>query len=650
MEKERLEFVFDWKRAVMSMAALVLFCRGITGLEKDFVWENSGLEEIFLMDILLLAGLHYKVRLSEKWSGYYRILLLLLAPAYCFWEIEYLRGNSVFTMKFLFAALNYLVILTVFLILYMVTNRFAPAFIAGIGLFTFYGLLYSFIREFRGNGLRAADIYAWRTAANVSGSYALVFTEDMCRVILYAAAVAALGCYVECRNRRRDRLVITAVCMGFVTAVYSIFWNTEFMEENGVKPYLWELDASAKDHGALLDFAAGIPDLKMKKPEGYSAQTADRIQKEKSKNPGTGLAVTAAEEHKNPHVIVIMNEAFSDFRTLGELETDREFLNLWDTRQENTVKGLVSVPVFGGWTANSEFEFLTGFSNAFFPSGIIPFQNYVKEGMPNLNGFLKEQEYSSIFMHPMQDSGWNRKSVYKMLDFDQTFYVDDFKNAETLRGYITDRGNYKKLVEEYEKSKKEGPVFLFNVTMQNHGGYMGGSFPEMIHITKPEGDYPKAEEYLTLIQETDNSLAELLDYFAQEEEPVIVCMFGDHYPKVEEELYEALLSGKEAQEAEKTALQYQVPFMIYANYDIEEKMYENISLNYLSTLVCSTAGLPLSEYQNYLCALYEEYPVINVYGVKDKAGQWYTWDEAAQFPAVREYEYIQYRNLFENKK
>lgn len=168
---------------------------------KRFYMGTEQPAGIFHLDLLMLAGLCYRVRLSERWAACYRVLLLIIAPIYCFWEIEYVRGYTFSNMKFLFAALNYLLILTVFLILYAVTNRFGLTMVLGLTIFTFYGLLYAFIKEFRGNGLRAADIYAWRTAANVSGSYSIVFTEDMCKVVLYALALALLCCLVECKNR-----------------------------------------------------------------------------------------------------------------------------------------------------------------------------------------------------------------------------------------------------------------------------------------------------------------------------------------------------------------------------------------------------------------------------------------------------------------
>ena len=610
--------------------------------------ETENLGGLFTLDGILILGLMIKFRIPDKVKEYLSLFLFLGAPAFCVGVIESLHDNSVAKMQFLFVFLNYFLILTVFMLLYFLFNNTAWTVAAGTGIFTFYGLLYSFVKEFRGNGLRAADIYAVKTAANVAEGYTLDFTEERMQVLLWAILLVLTGFYIFRKNKKRVRIITGAVSLCFISILSLLIADEPFLEEYSVKPYLWELEVSEKDHGAFLDFAVGLPFLKVEKPEGCEQEAVKSSEAAKGSREGRGLKVETSENIKKPHIIAIMNESFSDFRKLGAIETNRPFMPNWDNRQENVIKGFVSVPIFGGWTANSEFEFLTGFSNAFFPSGTIPFQNYVKQGTPSLNSQLKAHGYTSVFMHPMDSSGWNRKNVYEFLGFDEALYLDDMKNPETLRGVVSDRGDYKILKEEFEKHKKNGPLFLFNVTMQNHGGYTGSGMPNPIQITNPGENFVGAEEYLTLVEESDKALEELLQYFEQEEEPVVVCVFGDHYPKVEEEIYEALEDTVAGTPAEKTSLKYQVPFMIYANYDIAEKQYENISLNYLSTLLCETAGISLTDYQKYLENLYESYPVVNVYGVKNSQGEWFTWDEASEFEEIREYEKIQYRNLFDN--
>lgn len=635
-------------RVIGSIIAFIMYICFWIFLEQNMNAETDNLHWLFGLNGVLVLGLVVRIKISEKMREYLSAAILLIAPAFLLGVIEILHDNSVAQMKFLFVFLNYFLIFTVFMILYFLSNHFAWTITIGTGIFTFYGLLYSFVKEFRGNGIRAADVYAVRTAANVAGGYTLEFTEKRVSVILWAIFLVILSFYICGKNRKRDRLVTGAFSLCLVTIMSFLVSDENFLKTYAVKPYLWDLAASEKDHGALLDFAAGLPFLKVQKPEGYQQQIAADTELEKGNAGGQSLKIGTPENMQKPHIIAIMNESFSDFRKLGLVETSREIMPNWDKRNENVIKGFASVPIFGGLTANSEFEFLTGFSNVFFPSGTIPYQNYVKQGTPSLNSQLQKQGYTSVFIHPMDSSGWNRKNVYQLLEFDDAIYLEDMENPEILRSAVSDRGNYKILIEEFEKRKKEGPVFLFNVTMQNHGGYSGSGMENPIQITSPGEDFVQAEEYLTLIEESDKALEELLQYFEKEEEPVVVCFFGDHYPMVEEELYNELTATSTGNQAEKTALKYQVPFMIYANYDITEKEYENISLNYLSALLCETAGIPLTDYQKYLENLYESYPVVNVYGVKNSQGEWFTWDEALQFEEIQEYEKIQYRNLFDN--
>lgn len=648
VQKIKKIFVFSWKRAIFVGTALLLYIVFWKWFEGNLTAGEMYPKKLHCLNLLLLMGLFVKIEISDRWRGKLAVLEVLMASIFSFWMIEQLHQNTIGDMKLLYASLNYLLIITFYLLIHAVFNRFILTVILGTGGCIFYGLLYSFIKEFRGNGLRAADIYAVRTAMNVADGYTLVFTKERIMAIGLAITFIIISFYIDYKRRKRDRIKWGAGSIAAVMLVGVLFTNETFMEEKSVKPYLWEISASEMDHGALLDFAAGIPYLKTKAPKGYSQKVALEIESEGAdKITEKKSAVKTAGQR--PHIIAIMNESFADFRKLGELQLDQEILTNWDSLQENVIKGFVSVPVFGGWTANSEFEFLTGFSNAFFPSGTIPYQNYVKSGTPNLGSQLKEYGYTSIFMHPMDSTGWNRKSVYQAFDFDHMYYLDDMRDAPCLRNVISDKGDYAELLKQFEAQKENSPVFLFNVTIQNHGGYAWGGLENPVHVLTPQGNYSQAEEYFTLIRESDKALRELLDYFDQEQEPVVVCMFGDHYPKVEEELYDALENSSQETQVEKTAREYQVPFMIYANYDIPEEQYENISLNYLSALLCKTAQIPLTDYQTYLMGLYEKYPVVNVYGVKNQEGQWFTWDEAMEFEDIKEYEMVQYRNLFDKK-
>ena len=183
----------------------------------------------------------------------------------------------------------------------------------------------------------------------------------------------------------------------------------------------------------------------------------------------------------------------------------------------------------GGNTANSEFEFLTGDTMAFLPSGSVPYQQYIKSEQPSLASYLKNAGYQTIAMHPFRSDGWCRDQVYPRMGFDQMFFMSDFDGADTLRNFVTDQAAFEKIIDCYEKKEKEEKIFVFEVTMQNHGGYNKKSddFSSEVDLTDLPDKTRKvkaAQNYLTLIGKSDQAFQMLTEYFAEQEEPTIICV------------------------------------------------------------------------------------------------------------------------------
>ena len=346
-----------------------------------------------------------------------------------------------------------------------------------------------------------------------------------------------------------------------------------------------------------------------------------------------------------------MNESFSDLKVLGDLQTTGEYMGYLNSLSENTVKGNLYVPIRGGLTSNSEFEFITGFTCAFLPTGTIAYQTVIRDGTYNLGQVLNEQGYHTTFMHPYFANGWNRNGVYRNFQFDQSIFLEDMeldKEKDYVRAYVSDEANYKKIIEQYEMRKAEGEkMFLFDVTMQNHGGYASGL--NDVQVVEPLPNDAESAEYLSLIKKSDEAFQTLTEYFSQVETPTVILMFGDHQPALNN-LTNALQEGTAEEDVAGKMEEYCVPFVVWANYDIEEKYYDGISVNFLQTILMETAGLPLDDYQIYLQELMKEYPVITNMGVRDAAGTWYKFEEAKEFERLKEYSFVQYWRLIENKK
>lgn len=291
---------------------------------------------------------------------------------------------------------------------------------------------------------------------------------------------------------------------------------------------------------------------------------------------------------------------------------------------------------------------------AFLPNGSVPYQQYIDESTGSLARILKQQGYAATAVHPFTGSGWNRPSVYEAFGFDEFLSDEDFADPMNLRQYISDKSSYDKLIELYEAKPDGQPIFLFNVTMQNHGGYVPktDNFDAQIKITYPAGDFSEAEEYLSLAHESDQQLKELVDYFSKVNEPTVIVFFGDHLPKLKNSFYDTLL-GKDLTtlSPEEMIKLYRTPFVVWANYDIPEQEIEAMSLNYLSSLVLQTAGLPMPDYNYFLNELFASFPVICPLTVMSADGTIYPGVSAAadSDPSglLRDYAILAYNNLFD---
>ena len=196
---------------------------------------------------------------------------------------------------------------------------------------------------------------------------------------------------------------------------------------------------------------------------------------------------------------------------------------------------------------------------------------------------------------------------------------------------------------------------MFNVTMQNHCGYdtVYDNFEESVSFTYDYA-YPLAKQYLSLIKESDSAIEELIEYFRQSEEPTIVVFFGDHQAYIEDSFYTELFQDSNKSEAEIELDKHTVPYFIWANYEIDEEKYsdlpERISANYLGALTLDVAGLNLSQYQQYVYGLSDEWPVISSSGCVDSNGYLYSLDDPKVTEALADYKIVQYENVFGDSK
>ena len=106
-----------------------------------------------------------------------------------------------------------------------------------------------------------------------------------------------------------------------------------------------------------------------------------------------------------------------------------------------------------------------------------------------------------------------------------------------------------------------------------------------------------------------------------------------------------------ANEVEVHESNYTVPYVMWANYDVDWEEQEITSLNYLSAILKQNAGLPADSWDSFRMELMQKYPAINSYGVVDADGNYLKLNDViAESDAVKEYRNLQYYRSFDAVK
>lgn len=534
--------------------------------------------------------------------------------------------------------MNYLCAAVVYGACLAVTGRIRSAVPLGSGLLLILAVINGFVFQFRGNLLKPMDILFVETAMNVVGQYSFRIGEGMAHCfILWVWMLFVQGGLPreDWISRGWVRLAAAAAAVGCA----ALFWHSGKV----IKMNTWSNEGVIYN-GYYLNFAAGLRDFFVEAPEGYSPEAVKDLE--------AAYPEEAAASEKGPNIIVIMNESFADLRVLGgELRTNEPVMPFVDSLEENTVRGYALTSIFGGTTANAEFEFLTGLSMANVPGGGCPYQQYIRSDISGLVRLLDSRGYRTFATHPYLASGWNRVNAYNYIGFEDATFLEAYPRQDLIREYVSDREMYGYVLDALYN--EEGPLFLFGITMQNHGDYIyeGPNYEQTIFLEGYGQEHPMTEQYLTLIRESDKAVEYLLAELEAFEEDTLVLFFGDHLPKVEGDFLLEAHGGPYGTLAEQQ-LQYMVPFFLWANFDIQEQTVECTSLNYLGRYLLEAAGLALPPYYQFLKELEQAVPAVNAEGYYSRsAGTFLPLDEARGEEAqwLERYAMLQYNSMFDRE-
>ena len=239
------------------------------------------------------------------------------------------------------------------------------------------------------------------------------------------------------------------------------------------------------------------------------------------------------------------------------------------------------------------------------------------------------------------------RCTHPLLGFDNAYFIRSFVNPEKIRKYVSDRACYEKIISLYENKKEGTPLFIFNVTMQNHSSYTEEFDNFTPDITVTDSSSKALNNYLSLIRLSDEEIRELIGYFSCEDEDTVIVFFGDHQPTNSVVSHIWKINGKNGNNLseEDEAKRYIVPFFIWANFDISEESGVETSANFLGGRVLEACGLPLYDYAAYLKELSESFPVITSIRAQSSDGESCGIKDVSD--KLNDYAILQYNRMFD---
>lgn len=324
--------------------------------------------------------------------------------------------------------------------------------------------------------------------------------------------------------------------------------------------------------------------------------------------PGTGL---------RPDVIVVMSESYFDLNRVQGLTVPPEIYQNFRRMQRQGSSGRIVVPAFGGGTASTEYEVLSGTSNTSLQGTRSPYdRTQASQHLPTFVDYFQALGYDTSYVHPFKGSFYNRQNAMAAMGFDHILFQEDL--TVPLRAYprdmhVSDETLTDQILAQLRQG--DGPHFVWATSMQNHNPYVTlcQTDPQLVRApagSLTEGEMDGLNAYAVGIRDTDRALGRLLDYIDQSPRPTALLFFGDHQP---------LLEGyKKLNQIENTSIYQQLDtlttdYALYANFPLlEEASDQPFSAFYLMGQALSQLGLPQTRYMAALQDAHQNLPVYSL--------------------------------------
>ena len=429
----------------------------------------------------------------------------------------------------------------------------------GLALASYYKV------QLRGDPVLASDLRLIRTAGGIMDKYTFELTEPV-RLVLGGFLLMLVLSIVLLRKERmsaRGRLAGLMAMLTLALASYFELYTSADIYEKTANPSLinpWSEVEIYLSRGTTYPFLYSVQDMFPAAPSGYRESEAS----------GTLAQYADADipEGQKVTVVGIMLEAFSDltdFPVLSGVPAIQKVYEPLHELEERSVSGRLLTNIFAGGTVDTEWGFLTGYSeHEEFRSATNSFVRY-----------FKSQGYDALYRHPGYSWFYNRSNVNEYLGFDESVFNETgFGDLISMNDalYRSDAVLVDYLLNDIDsRTETDDPLLLFSVSYQNHGPYPSETYWEE-YVTPEKNGWSMESccvinNYLAGVRSTVQEMARLADELEAREEPVLLVFFGDHKPWMGNgsSVYTEIGVDLDVSTQEGFYNYYATPYVIFAN-------------------------------------------------------------------------------------
>jgi len=434
--------------------------------------------------------------------------------------------------------------------------------------------------EVRDEPLFPRDFGLLKEVGTIVGDYAIPFPWiAIALVVLATLALMIMGVFVRCKpfpvaklRGWLGRILGAAASFAVLTALILTVYASNDLYNSFRVSNAYYIPSVFNELGFPYCFCHQFTTYPVDKPEQFNRTDAE----------SWDTAETTAGQGKDVHVIMVMNEAFSD------ISDDKAFSYSDETdplkhlhalqNDPHAISGHIVVPGFAGGTANTEFDVLTGIqTNALSATTTSSFR-VVNRNLNSLFRLFGSDGYHTSYFHCGDDWFYNRENVLRWMGAEETVFIDQMPDAEYKGRWVTDDYMAGLIEAEFEDAVSQGKsLFHYSTTIQNHMSYTadkyGSDYPfPALESSAQISDSVKTmlEVYLEGVRDGDAMLGRLTEYFSKQNEPVVLVFFGDHLPYLGDNQLGYSELGMEVAIPENDRINvlcsYETPYVIWANH------------------------------------------------------------------------------------